>query len=46
MQNNVADVAVDWNFLRARWKRIFFGMVAGLTVAGLAFMLATPRWEA
>jgi len=49
MQNNVTDVSdvvVDWNFLCVRWKQIFFGMVAGLTVAGLAFMLATPRWEA
>jgi hypothetical protein len=40
------DMVVDWAFFRANWKRILLGMATGLAIAGLAFALVVPRWEA
>jgi uncharacterized protein involved in exopolysaccharide biosynthesis len=43
MQNSPS---IDWRFLLTHWKRILAAVLAGLLIAGLAFVLVAPLWEA
>ena len=40
------DFSIDWDFAILHWRRVLVGLFAGLAIAGLAFALVSPRWEA